>query len=71
MELIFFNISVKFFKPIALIRSWRSAAITTLVSMPKTAIDENNGLVFGKHNIRFAGQTFLVKAESITHPVKQ
>lgn len=36
-------------------------AFTLLMSMPETPVDENRRLVFGKNNVRPAGQLFIMK----------
>jgi hypothetical protein len=52
------NISIliflKFLHPEFGTRCWGGCVSTSLVSMPETAIDENNGLVFFQDKIGFA-----------------
>lgn len=38
--------------------------LATLVRMPETAIDENNCLVLGKHDIRSPDQTLVIDPET-------
>ena len=38
--------------------------------MPEAAMHEDDRFVFWKHDVRFAGQVFTVKAEPVTHVVE-
>jgi hypothetical protein len=44
--------------------------LATVMAMPKTSMNENDGLPFGQHDVRLAGQILSMEPESITHPVK-
>ena len=50
---------------------WRRAVFTALVPVPETAVDEDDGFVFGQDDVGAAWHVFDVKTEAVAHFVEQ
>ncbi len=51
--------------PIGGVGLWRSRAALAIMAVPETSVDEYYGAVFGKHQIRLAGQVFDIEPVAI------
>jgi hypothetical protein len=63
------NIVLEFRKPPITPVCGRCAIFASFVPMPKAAVNENHGLVFGEHYIGLAGKIPAVNPETETEPV--
>ena len=55
--------------PEVCILNWHYATVTTVMHVKEAAVDIDNLSTSNKYQIGFAGETFLVKRISITHPM--
>lgn len=60
----------EFFAPVGGPGLGHGGASAALVAMPKAAVDEYDGFVFGQDDVRLAGQVAAVDAEAVAHAVQ-
>jgi hypothetical protein len=66
------NIAVQLPVPVPFIAFWSAAPATLLavVSMPETAMDENDSPPLGEDNVGLPRQILAMKAETAAHPMQ-
>src|ERR1043165_2660520 len=65
------GIAFKFRQPPYTSIRWRGAVFTAAVSMPKAAVNEDDGLVFRENDVGASGEFFSVQTKTVAEPMQQ
>ncbi len=65
MQLVVFDIAAELLFPVFDVRFWGGCISATLMMMPETAVDEDDGHMLWKHDVRSARKASDVLAETI------